>query len=258
MSWAIVAVTGASVAGGAYGAKQAKKAAKTQAASADAAGKVQAESAEAAITEQSRQFDDTQESMQPWMQAGGAALDKQRVLMGLGSSQQNDQSNAEQQQSAFDQFNLSPGQQFLRDRAQKNLLRNESAIGGISGGNIRNALVQQGVGFAQQDFDNQFNRLGQMAGQGRAATTNTGQFGVNAAGNIGKFRANAAGNISQGLMAAGNARASGLANQSNAWQNAIGGVANLAGQYFGGQTPPPSSFGNQFLPSSGTRSGIIK
>ncbi|GAG37164.1 unnamed protein product, partial [marine sediment metagenome] len=72
----------------------------------------------------------------------------------------------EQQQAAFAALNESPGQQFLRDRAQKNLLRNSAAIGGLGGGNVRSALVQQGIGFAQQDLQNQFSRLGQLAGQG--------------------------------------------------------------------------------------------
>jgi hypothetical protein len=131
-------------------------------------------------------------------------------------------SAAEQQQSAFDAFNNSPGQQFIRDRAQKSLLRNASAIGGLGGGNVRSALVQQGAGFAQQDFNNQFGRLGQMAGQGQVAATNVSQFGQQSANQIG-------GN----MMMAGNARASGLTNQSNAMQNTISGLGNVAGQYLG-------------------------
>lgn len=127
----------------------------------------------------------------------------------------------EQQQAAFNALNQSPGQQFLRDRAQKNLLRNASAIGGLGGGNVRSALVQQGVGFAQQDLQNQFGRLGQLAGQGQNAATTIGQFGQQTSGNIGNA-----------LIAGGNARASGIINQSNAFQNTLGGLANVAGQFF--------------------------
>jgi hypothetical protein len=126
----------------------------------------------------------------------------------------------EQQQSAFDALAQSPGQQFLRDRAQKNLLRNTSAIGGLGGGNVRSALVQQGVGFAQQDLQNQFGRLGQLAGQGQAAATSIGQFGQQTAGNIGNA-----------LIAGGDARASGIMNQNTAFQNTLGGLANVAGQF---------------------------
>jgi hypothetical protein len=175
---------------GTHSGKQAKEAAKN-------AAKEQEEAAFAGIAEQRRQFDITQESFRPFQEAGVGAIGQQQALLGL--------SGAGAQQSAFDQFNQSPGQQFLRDRAQKNLLRNSAAIGGLGGGNVRSALVQQGVGFAQQDFQNQFGRLGQLAGQGLSATTNVGQFGQNTANNI-----------QQGLNVSGQARASGILGQQQA------------------------------------------
>ena len=139
----------------------------------------------------------------------------------------------QQQQQAFDKFNDSPGQQFLRDRAQKNLLRNSAAIGGLGGGNVRSALVQQGIGFAQQDFQNQFARLGQLAGQGQAAVNSIGQFGANASGNIGNA-----------MMAGGNARASGIMNQNQALQQGIQGVTTglaQSGLFSSAPVKPPAA-----------------
>lgn len=178
------------------------------------AGKIQQAGQEAGIAEQRRQFDITQGSLQPFQEAGVAALGQQQALLGLGG--------AEAQQAAFDQFSQSPGQQFLRDRAQKNLLRNSAAIGGLGGGNVRSALVQQGVGFAQQDFQNQFGRLGQLAGQGQAAATNIGQFG-----------AQAAGNISQGLIGGSQARASGILGAQQARSQQQQNLFGLASAAFG-------------------------
>lgn len=260
------------------------------------ASKAQGKSVSASIAEQQRQFDITQQSLAPFQQAGEAALNQQRILLGLGGTdpnaaeraslqaqlgeidQQEQDFNArfntgaegtegmvsrafknaagdqdfagqragiqsqldalpqftagsaqEQQQAAFDALNQSPGQQFLRDRAQKNLLRNTSAIGGLGGGNVRSALVQQGVGFAQQDLQNQFGRLGQLAGQGQAAATNIGQFGQQTSGNIGNA-----------LIAGGNARASGILNQNQALQQGIQGVTTgLAQSGLFSRTPPP-------------------
>ena len=136
----------------------------------------------------------------------------------------------QQQQQAFDKFNDSPGQQFLRDRAQKNLLRNSAAIGGLGGGNVRSALVQQGIGFAQQDFQNQFARLGQLAGQGQAAVNSIGQFGANASGNIGNA-----------MMAGGNARASGIMNQNQALQQGIQGVTTGLGLFSSAPVSPATA-----------------
>ncbi len=202
MSWGLVAVAGATLVSGALGSSAAGKAADAQ-----------SRSAEAGVAEQRRQFDITQESFQPFREAGVSAVGQQQALLGLSGQQA--------QQQAFAGLQESPGQQFIRQREQKNLLRNSAAIGGLGGGNVRSALVQQGAGFASQDIDRQFGRLGQLAGQGQAATTSVGQFG-----------AQSAGNIQQGLLQSGQARSTGILNQNQATQKTIGGLTNLAGQFF--------------------------
>lgn len=141
-----------------------------------------------------------------------SALEQQQALLGL--------SGVEAQQTAFTGLEDSPGQQFLRKRAQRNLVRNASAIGGLGGGNVRSALVEQGVGFAQQDLQNQFGRLGQLAGQGQSATVSTGQFG-----------AQAASNIQQGLNLVGSTRASGITGSAAGLR---AGLTQVAGGVSGG------------------------
>ena len=268
--------------------------------------KAQSKASGAAIAEQRRQFDITQQNLQPFTQTGADALNQQRILLGLGALPEQVQPNAqlqqgvalqaglrdaesrlqgtrtgiigrvlgkvaqgqqggidalqteanqaqaaanqsnvalgtpaEQQAAAFAAFGESPGQKFLRDRAQKNLLRNQAAIGGLGGGNVRSALVEQGVGFAQQDFQNQFARLGQLAGQGQAATTNVGQFGQATAGNISNL-----------LQAQGQARASGIAGQNAAFQQGLAGIGSGLGVAFG-QTQPPQTGGTGSAISQG-------
>ena len=211
-------------------------------AAAKGAAAAQVAGTEAGIAEQRRQFDITQSGIKPFQEAGISALEQQRALLGIGGTEGREVQQrrpspgflgrreplpsdtpsvtaAEAQQAAFDALEVSPGQKFLRDRAQRNLLRNASAIGGLGGGNVRSALVQQGVGFAQQDLQNQFGRLGQLAGQGQAAATNIGQFGAQTAGNIANLQ-----------QAGGAARASGIlgANQANVQgTNQVFGLAGL-------------------------------
>jgi hypothetical protein len=180
----------------------------------DKAVDAQLEGQNQAIAEQRRQFDATQANLQPFQEAGQAAIGEQQNLIGLNGN--------EAQQASFDSFNASPGQKFLRDRAQKNLVRNSSAIGGLGGGNVRSALVEQGVGFAQQDYNNQFGRLGQLAGQGQSAATSIGNFGANASNNI----SNSYGNI-------GNARATGIQNQNAIFQNVLSQGMGAFGQFSG-------------------------
>ena len=183
----------------------------------DAANKaagIQAQGAEAGIAEQRRQFDITQGNLQPFQEAGVGALGQQQALLGL--------SGQDAQNQAFAAFNESPGQKFMRDRAQKNLLRNSSAIGGLGGGNVRSALVEQGAGFAQQDFNNQFGRLGQIAGQGQNATNSLGQFGAQTAGNIANLG-----------IAGSQARASGILGGQQAEAQFRGQLLELAGNAAG-------------------------
>ena len=197
--------TAAAIAGGSIlGALSSRSASKR-------AAKAQQKGVDTATQEQRRQFDITQQNLSPFQEAGVAALGQQQALIGL--------SGEEAQQQAFAGLAESPGQQFLRDRAQKNLVRNASAIGGLGGGNVRSALVQQGVGFAQQDLQNQFGRLGQIAGQGQGAATSIGQFGQSTSGNISNL-----------ALQSGNIRASGIQQQNQALQQGLGGLFSAVGQ----------------------------
>ncbi len=126
-------------------------------------------------------------------------------------------SAAEQQQQAFAAFGESPGQRFIRERAQRNLLRNASAIGGLGGGNVRSALVQQGAGFAAQDFQNQLNRLASLSGGGQVSATNLGQLGAASAQNIGGL-----------LQAGGQARATGILGRAEGLR---GGISKVLGGF---------------------------
>ena len=179
------------------------------------AANIQAQGARTAEEGINRRFDITQAGLQPRIDAGNEAISQQQALLGL--------SGQDAQQQAFAAFNESPGQKFMRDRAQKNLLRNASAIGGLGGGNVRSALVEQGAGFAQQDFNNQFGRLGQIAGQGQNAATNVGQFGATAA--------NQAGNAA---IAGSQARASGILGVQQAESQFNSDLIGLGGMAIGG------------------------
>jgi len=101
------------------------------------------------------------------------------------------------QQTAFEQFMNSPGQQYLRDQAEKSLLRNSAAIGGLGGANVRTALQEQAIGMAAQDFNNQYERLGQVANRGYQAgqgvSSLAGQLGSAAAGQMGSLASQGAG-----------------------------------------------------------------
>lgn len=143
--------------------------------------------------------------------AGVSAQQRQAMLSGaLG---------AEKQAQAFADFNASPEQAFLREQGELSRVNQAAATGGVGGGELLKDLTAFGTGIAAQDFQNQFNRLGQLSNQGLQAATSAG----NLLGQAGQ---------QQGRLAGQNAQLGTQVNLSNAQaanQAALTG-ANLANQ----------------------------
>lgn len=97
-------------------------------------------------------------AMMPVVNQGQQAGDMQAALSGALGPQA--------QAQAFANYQSSPGQQYLRDEAEQALIRQAAATGGLRGGNVLQALQQNAIGLAAQDYQNQFNRLGTMADRG--------------------------------------------------------------------------------------------
>ena len=168
---------------------------------------IQSQQALGAQAEQARQFDISQGNLAPAREAGDLAREQQLALLGLRGDE------------AFNQATQqTPAQRFLEKRAQKNLLQNASAIGGLGGGNVQRALVEQGAGFAGAQLQNQFGQLGQVAGQGQTAATNIAQLGAQSQAQQAQLGQRAA-----------EARASGILGQSQADAQATGQLLALGG-----------------------------
>ncbi len=174
------------------------------------AAEVQEEQFGQGIAEQRRQFDLLYDLSRPSIEAGDLARQQQLALLGL--------LGPEAQQQAQSEVEESPAQKFIRDRQQRALLRNASAIGGLGGGNVRSALQEQAAGFAMQDAENQFNRL--------ASLTGGAQVGV---GNVGQFGGQATNAITNLLGQQGNAIASGIFGQQQARQQGTNNALAIGG-----------------------------
>ncbi len=117
----------------------------------------------------------------------------------------------------------SPSYQFRMDEGQKALERSKAASGDYFSGDTAKALTKFGQDFASQEFEADWRRLGELAGEGADATGTT----VNVAGNYGQQAGN-------NIMTAGNARASGYQQAGNAWGNFWQGAAGVP-MYAAGQ-----------------------
>ena len=102
-------------------------------------------------------------------------------------------------EQALTAFAETPGQQFLRERQERSLLRSAGAIGGLGGGNIRTALQEQAFGRSATQLGEFQNRLAALTGGGQTATAGLAQLGGQTAGQISGL-----------LQAGGQAQASGI------------------------------------------------
>lgn len=212
-------VTGTVVSAGlaAYSANQQRKAAQGAANAANEAN-------QSAIGEQRRQYDQTRQDMQPWLEAGNWSLDRQRAFL-------------EGDTSGFED---SADYRFAVDQGFKGLERGlASNLGGASGGADADRIAL-GQGLASQYGNNYFAKLSGLSGGGYQAANALGSYGANAANQIG----NAWQNI-------GNARASayqGRADANSQFAGVLGGMASGLGNYYGNQSQatPTNAWGSGF------------
>lgn len=227
-----------SVVGGITGAKQAGKAGQK-------AGETQAASAQAGIDEQRRQFDALVKLMTPYVtagtgaigrlapyeQAGQRAFGQQQALIGLQGQQA--------QQQAIAALEASPQFQALQEQGENAILQNASATGGLRGGNVQAALSQFRPQVLNSLIEQQYGRLGGIAGAGLGVTgdlVNLGQAsaagqasaGLASANNIGNLLANQGAAIAGGQLAKGN-----VARQTFGDVVTIGGALAGAGAFGG-------------------------
>ena len=184
----------------------------TSSAAEKAAG-AQTQASGEAIREQARQFDITQANLSPFVDAGTRAIVQQQAgtgLLGPGAQAQ-----------FFQDFQDSPGQDFLRDQQERALLRNASATGQLGGGNVKTALQEQAASRAALDFNNQLNRLAAVSGTGQTAGINLGQLGATTASNIGNLQ-----------VQGGQARASGILGAAQGSAQGLGGAIQGLGGLF--------------------------
>ena len=171
--------------------------------------------------------------LQPYVQPGYQANDLQAALSGaLG---------AEAQATAFENYQNSPGQAWLQQQGDRALTRNAAALGGLGGGNVQRELVQFGQGLANQDLQNQFGRLGDVATRGlSSSTTIAGLEGQQAQmlGQLGQAGANmqfgAGRDIGQIRQRAGQDIANAVQNTTSSLSNLVSGqgagVADIMNQ----------------------------
>lgn len=210
MSWIAAAVAGSTLVGGYLSNKSQTKAA-------DKAADAQTQSAELGIAEQRRQFDQVQQLLSPYVNAGTGALSGQQDLLGLNGMPA--------QQNAIGGIQQSPQFGALMQQGEDAILQNASATGGLRGGNTQAALGQFRPQLLAQLIDQQYQRLGGLTSVGQNAAAGTGNAGMATGNNITQLLG------TQGQAQAGAALAAGKAN-SQFINSATSAFTNFMGAKF--------------------------
>jgi hypothetical protein len=191
MTWVATAVIGGAVIGAGASVYSSGKAAKAQTKAAEIGAEAQSKAADLGITEQRRQFNLMKEGLAPYskagisalpgfapyQQAGGQAFQDQLNLAGLGGQGA--------QQSAIQQIEDSAQFQALTQQGENAILQNASATGGLRGGNIQASLAQFRPQLLNQQIEQQYARLGGIAGTGLDVTRNLVSLGQSSAAGTG-------------------------------------------------------------------------
>ena len=140
------------------------------------AGKLQYDASMAGVAETRAAREETRKLLEPYVAAGGPALQQQMAALGL--------SGAEAQQQYVSQQEQSPLFQALAQQQEQAMLQNASATGGLRGGNIQGALAQFRPQLLNQFLEQQYERLGGMTGLGQRSAAGVGAAGMESATSI--------------------------------------------------------------------------
>lgn len=209
---AAAVVGAATVAGSMYSSKQAGKAAKTQAASADRASEIQ-----------QANFEQTREDLMPYKQAGDTALGQ---LMG----QMTPDGYFNQTYTGQDIYS-DPSYQFRLQQGQDAIQSSAAAQGGLLSGATLKALQGYGQDMASQEYSNAYNRFNADQTNRYNRLSNLVGIGQNAAAQVGNAGAQTAQAVANNTMAGANALAAGQIGRANAWTDGAQQLGSLATAY---------------------------
>lgn len=130
----------------------------------DEAGNVLSQGYDLARGDIQQGFGGAEEMYQPAYETGQMSSYKQAALNGL--------LGADAQRQAYDEFQSSPGTEWLQKRQEQSILNNAAAMGGGLGAQtgVMQSLQENALGGAMQDYGNYYNRLSGFTDRGDAAT----------------------------------------------------------------------------------------
>lgn len=205
-----------SIGGSVLKGKAASKAGKLQVASEQEAIAQQ----RAAIEEQRLAREEMRTLLNPYVEAGGSALQGQMAALGLAGPEEQQAYVTQQEQSPFFQALAAQGENAIR--------QNASATGGLRGGNIQGALAQFRPQLLNQFLDQQYGRLGGLTNIGQNSAAGVGAAGMQTANQIGQNLTN----IGSSYKDIGSYKSGSALAQGQMYGDILGSVGGVAKGFF--------------------------
>lgn len=185
--------------------------------SGDAASAAQANAANQANQTTWRMYDQSRKDMQPWRQAGQNALGQ--LTGDMGNLTRN---------FTLNDFQQDPGYQFRMQEGQKALERGAAARGGLMGGRALKDIARFGQDFASNEYTNAYNRFNNDRDQRFNKLANIAGVGQSSASQIANAGMQAGQQVAQNQIGLGNAQAANIMGQTNRLGNLFGQGAGAA------------------------------
>lgn len=158
---------------------------------------------------------------QPYIQAGGQALQGLQGLLGLRG--------AGEQQAAIQGIQQGGQFQELARQGEQGILQNAAATGGLRGGNVQGALAQFRPALLNQLIESQYGKLAGLTSMGGSAAQNLLSMGQQTASGLATSQQQTGVNISNFLTQMGAAQAAGITGAANAQIQGLTGAATSIG-----------------------------
>lgn len=190
------------------------------------AGNQAAKAAKKAAALQAQQYQETKQSLQPYMTAGNNAINTYGTMVGLNG--------IDAQKEYFNNFQNDPGFKASEDYATRGI-NNLNAINGRQpmGGNVIAGLGDYLQKNMLNAYQSRASQIGGLVDTGRSAATSLGGIGQQSAATQGQLLSNAGYYQGAGIANAGNAINQGLYNQQamNTYRQSAGlpGASNFLG-----------------------------
>jgi hypothetical protein len=156
---------------------------------------------------------------QPYIQAGGQALQGMQGLLGLRG--------AGEQQSAINQIQQGSQFQELARQGEQGILQNASATGGLRGGNVQAALSQFRPALLNQLIESQYGKLAGLTSMGGTAAQNLLGIGQQTAAGLASAQQQTGANIGNFLTQRGAAQAGGILGAGKAYAGLYQDLGNM-------------------------------